>query len=107
MCLLVYGATSTGTGTGAGAGKEKGKEGANKVESTSKVESTKEKEAKERGKGKGVDPKVDFDAPPSLLDLLSMQHRALTASVRTHPHRFGSPSANLTQSQPPTGENRN
>jgi hypothetical protein len=87
MCLLVYGAT--GTGTAAGAGKEKGKD-TNKVDSTTKTDSKerereREKEKEAKGKEKGVDPKVEIDAPPSLLDLLSMQHRALTASVSPFP----------------------
>lgn len=52
MCLLVYGATGTG--------KDKSKD-------------------KDKDKGKGTP--AGFDAPPSLLELLSTQHRALTASV--------------------------
>jgi hypothetical protein len=67
MCLLVYGATGTGT---ASAGKDKDQ---------GKAVSTKDKEAK----GKSEEAKVEFDAPPSLLELLSTQHRTLTASVRT------------------------
>jgi len=69
MCLLVYGATGPGTGKENGKGKEAAK---------------KENNGKE--KGKDGDITVDFDAPPSLLELLSAQHRALTASVRTSLH---------------------
>jgi hypothetical protein len=101
MCLLVYGDTGTRIGTG----KEKGKETVNKADAGAAAESTKtnaneakekkkeakekekEKETKEKGKekGKGVDAKVEFDAPPSLLDLLSLQHRTLNALVRVSP----------------------
>ncbi|KIM22381.1 hypothetical protein M408DRAFT_332948 [Serendipita vermifera MAFF 305830] len=59
MCLLVYGATGPGTG------KEKSKDKAKEQDKGNKDQAT---------------GSVTFDAPPSLLELLSTQHRDLTAS---------------------------